>query len=162
MSNVPYLPSKAIAYAERWALGRNPNYLDFEKLGGDCTNFVSQCLLAGCGVMNETPLWGWYYHDAAHRAPAWTGVTYLHRFLTENRGSGPYGALVSLAQVQPGDVAQLSFSSGRYTHTALVVARKGEEIYLAAHTHDAWMRPLSTYQQPFRRFVHIQGARKET
>ena len=161
MRFMPYDRPRAIAYARQWALKRNPDYLDFEALGGDCTNFVSQCLLAGCGVMNETPLWGWYYHDAAHRAPAWTGVEYLYRFLTGNQGAGPYGAEVPLAQAQPGDVAQLSFSRGRYTHTALIAAREGEELYLAAHTRDAWMRPLSAYAQPFQRFIQIQGARKE-
>lgn len=35
------------AYAHRWAFGRNPEYLAFDRLGGDCTSFVSQCLLAG-------------------------------------------------------------------------------------------------------------------
>ena len=47
------------AYARRWALGRNPAYYDFTELGGDCTNFVSQCLFAGSGVMNLTPVTGW-------------------------------------------------------------------------------------------------------
>lgn len=31
----------ALAYARKWALGRNPAFLDFENLGGDCTNFIS-------------------------------------------------------------------------------------------------------------------------
>ena len=43
---------RAVEYALRWALSRNPEYYDFEDIGGDCTNFVSQCLFAGCGVMN--------------------------------------------------------------------------------------------------------------
>ena len=38
---------RAQAYAHRWAFGRNPEYLAFDRLGGDCTSFVSQCLLAG-------------------------------------------------------------------------------------------------------------------
>ena len=40
---------KALAYAHRWAFGRNPEYLAFDRLGGDCTSFVSQCLLAEIG-----------------------------------------------------------------------------------------------------------------
>ena len=36
---------RAQAYAHRWAFGRNPEYLAFDRLGGDCTSFVSQCLL---------------------------------------------------------------------------------------------------------------------
>jgi len=45
--NTAYNPSKAVAYAKKWAYGRNPNYKDYDPLGGDCANFVSQCLIAG-------------------------------------------------------------------------------------------------------------------
>ena len=50
----------AAAYAQRWAYFRNPDFLDFSDLGGDCTNFASQCIYAGSGVMNFTPTYGWY------------------------------------------------------------------------------------------------------
>ncbi len=42
-----YERQKAIDYARAWALGRNPVYHDYEKYGGDCTNYISQCLHAG-------------------------------------------------------------------------------------------------------------------
>ena len=35
-----------VNYARKWAFSRNPAYYDFENIGGDCTNFVSQCLYA--------------------------------------------------------------------------------------------------------------------
>ena len=53
----------AVAYAHRWAYGRNPRYYDYERIGGDCTSFASQCLYAGAGVMDFTPDLGWYYLD---------------------------------------------------------------------------------------------------
>jgi len=31
----------AVAYAREWALLRNPNYYDFEEIGGDCTKVQS-------------------------------------------------------------------------------------------------------------------------
>ena len=37
----------AVLYAHRWAYGRNPAFYDYEHLGGDCTNFASQCIYAG-------------------------------------------------------------------------------------------------------------------
>ena len=43
---------RAVAYARRWALDRNPLFVDFTGQGGNCTNFVSQCVLAGSCVMN--------------------------------------------------------------------------------------------------------------
>ena len=48
----PYDRAAALRYAEQWALRRNPDFFDFEELGGDCTNFASQCLYAGSRVMN--------------------------------------------------------------------------------------------------------------
>ena len=50
-----YNRANAVAYAKKWAYGRNPKYYDFSDLGGDCTNFASQCIYAGSGVMNYTP-----------------------------------------------------------------------------------------------------------
>ncbi len=155
-----YDRAKAIFYAQRWALRRNPAYLDFHGLGGDCTNFVSQCLYAGCGVMNDTPTYGWYYIDANHRAPAWTGVEYLYRFLTTNAGRGPYARETSREDIILGDIVQLGMPGEPYSHAALVVGMKDGELYVAAHTIDAWLRPLSAYRQPNRRFLHVEGARR--
>ena len=50
--NINYNRQKAVAYARRWALGRNPEFYDYNEIGGDCTNFVSQCVYAGIGIMN--------------------------------------------------------------------------------------------------------------
>ena len=44
---VRYNRQLAAKYAMDWAESRNPQYKDYEKWGGDCTNFVSQCLHAG-------------------------------------------------------------------------------------------------------------------
>ena len=47
---LPYNRSAAVEYAHQWAFGRNPEFYDFSQIGGDCTNFASQCLYAGGGV----------------------------------------------------------------------------------------------------------------
>ena len=46
-----YNRQKCLEYANQWALSRNPKYYDYEKIGGDCTNFASQCIYAGSGVI---------------------------------------------------------------------------------------------------------------
>ena len=74
MERIEYNRDLAVAYARQWAFRRNPAYYDFEKIGGDCTNFASQCLFAGIGVMNYTKDVGWYYRSLADRSAAWTGV----------------------------------------------------------------------------------------
>ena len=57
--------------------------MKFNSLGGDCTNFVSH-VYAGAGVMNYTPIFGWYYISSGNRAPAWTGVDEFYKFITQN------------------------------------------------------------------------------
>lgn len=156
---MPYRRLDAVRYAKQWAFKRNPAYLDFHTLGGDCTNFVSQCLLAGGAPMNWTPDVGWYYATAHNRAPAWTGVEQLYAFLTRNKGAGPYASDVPLSAVLAGDIVQLGHAGRRYTHAALIVGVERGELYVAAHTDDAWMRPLSSYAQANRRYLRIDGLR---
>lgn len=151
-----------VLYAHIWAYGRNPEFYDYEKLGGDCTNFASQCILAGSGVMNFTPTFGWYYIDANQKAPAWTGVPYLWNFLTRKEpSSGPVGIPCALEELRPGDVVQLSFKGEDFQHSPIVVSvRKpvtADNILVAAHSYDADNRPLSTYEYRQSRFLHIIG-----
>ena len=148
----------AVAYAHKWAFGRNPSYYDFENIGGDCTNFASQCIHAGGGVMNFTPTFGWYYVSAGRRAPAWTGVEYLWNFLTRTKQSpGPYGTPCALQDVRPGDIVQLSFDGVTYGHCPLVVSATPQGVLVAAHTEDADNRPLSSYSYQKLRCLHIGG-----
>ena len=160
----PYDRSRAVAYARYWAYRRNPEYLDFSDLGGNCTNFVSQCLYAGSGVMNDTPTLGWYYNTADDRTASWTGVEYLYNFLTQNRGDGPYGKEVPLQQVMPGDVAQFSNEEGVFYHTVLIVCVPQQptpaDVLVAAQSNDAYCRPLDTYPYAGVRFIHIEGVRR--
>ena len=152
----------AVTYAHQWAYGRNPFYYDYEHLGGDCTNFASQCVFAGSGVMNFTPTFGWYYIDANQKAPAWTGVPYFYNFLTRRTPSvGPMGEDCSLAELRPGDIVQLSFSGEEFQHSPVVVATgypiSPDNVLLAAHSYDADNRPLSTYEYQKIRMIHITG-----
>lgn len=158
----PYDRNAAVRYAHRWAYSRNPAFYDFSELGGDCTNFVSQCIYAGSGVMNFTPTFGWYYINANEKAPAWTGVPYLNNFLLRDALSvGPKAEQVGLEGLEPGDVIQLSFQGIAYQHTALVVSitdlPSPDTILVAAHSVDVDYRPLSTYDYQQIRCLHIIG-----
>lgn len=158
MIQVPYNRNAATAYARRWALGRNPAYFDFQGIGGDCTNFVSQCVYAGAKVMNYTPDVGWFYRSPDDRAAAWTGVDYLYRFLLQNQSVGPYGIEVPLRAVFPGDIIQLGNENGEYYHTLLVMSA-APHITVSAHSMDALNRSLASYQYGRIRCVHIVGVR---
>ena len=148
----------------RWAYFRNPDFLNFSDLGGDCTNFASQCIYAGSGVMNFTPTYGWYYLTSSNRTASWTGVHYLYQFLTSNQGVGPYATETGLLQMRPGDIIQLALDEDRFQHSPVVVEIRGliptpGTIYVAAHSYDADCRPLSSYPYRDIRCLHIEGVR---
>lgn len=152
-----YNRTRAVRYAERWAYSRNPAYDNFDAMGGDCTNFISQCLFAGGAKMQYRKTFGWYYTDLNNRAPAWTGVSQLYKFLTENKGIGPYGAECTAEELEPGDLVQLHFGTD-WAHTLLVVSVK-DGIRVAAHTDDCFDRPLDRYFYVKARYMHIVGVR---
>lgn len=162
LSLSPYDRAAAVRYAHRWAFGRNPGFYDYENIGGDCTNFASQCIYAGSLVMNFTPTFGWYYRTANDKAPAWTGVEYLRNFLTRTaRSVGPVAEETTLERLEAGDIVQLSFDGIGWQHSPVVVfsdrARSFDEVLVAAHSADADDRPLSTYEFSAVRFLHILG-----
>ena len=157
-----YDRNAVVLYAHQWAYGRNPAFYDYEHLGGDCTNFASQCVFAGSGVMNFTPTFGWYYIDSNQKAPAWTGVPYFYNFLTrQGRSVGPMGRDSTMEEIRPGDIIQLSFSGEAFQHSPVVVSVGDpitpENILVAAHSYDADNRPLATYEYRDIRFIHIEG-----
>lgn len=165
---IAYDREAAVRYAHRWAYGRNPAFYDYERIGGDCTNFASQCLYAGTGIMNPTPVFGWYYFNANDKAPAWTGVPYFYNFMTrEEQSPGPIGFEVDrdhLDLLKAGDFVQLGFSSkgSGYRHTPIIVEIRRpatlHTILVAAHSENSDNRPLDTYDYYDLRFIHITGA----
>ena len=158
MREIPYDRDAAVAYARKWALKRNPAYYDFEEIGGDCTNFASQSIYAGAGIMNYTPDTGWYYRSSNDRAAAWTGVEYLYEFLVNNKSVGPYGHLVSEDDAEPGDIVQLGTFCGKFYHSP-VITSVSPMILVAAHTYDALDRPLYAFNYAAVRFIRIDGVR---
>ena len=137
---LPYDRGAAVRYAHRWAYDRNPAYYDFSELGGDCTNFASQCLYAG------------------------SGVPYFYNFLTrKDSRPGPFGTEAGLGELEPGDFIQLSFAGGVFAHDPIVVEIRQpafpDTILMAAHSQDADFRPLSTYPYQALRGIHILGVR---
>ena len=151
----PYDRNAAVKYAKTWAKSRNPVYYDFESTGGDCTNFVSQCLFAGAKIMNFTPQTGWYYRSLSDRAPAWSSVFYLRNFLTKNVGVGPHAIVAEMKDVLPGDIVQFCEGNGRCYHSALIT-QVSPVILVAAHTYDAIDKSLSDYEYEAVKFLHIE------
>ncbi len=166
LREIEYNRYAAVNYALKWAYSRNPRFYDFEDLGGDCTNFVSQCLYAGCGIMNFSGFEnGWYYINGNDRSASWTGVQYLRRFLLTNEGTAVYGEEAPLERLEAGDVIQLRNSNGVLYHSLFVTFVKQpitpQNIFICAHSVDARDRRLSTYNYASAEGIHILGARYE-
>ncbi len=157
-----YDRNKAIAYAHKWAYGRNPAYANFDDMGGDCTNFLSQCLHAGGLPMVYRPTTGWFFNSLSSRAPAWTGVQPFYSFMTGRQKDRPYAVESTLEEVLPGDILQLSFNGGaQFQHGFFIVEigspRSPETILGATHTEDSDYRPLSHWFGVVWRCLHIVG-----
>lgn len=165
VKELPYDREKAVEYAHKWAYDRNPAYFDFENVGGDCTNFASQVLYAGSGVMNYTSTYGWHYRSSNDRTASWTGVNFLYKFLANNQGAGPFAQTVEVSAVKPGDIVQLSFEGGNVFNHSPVIVQTGavpavDNILIAAHTYDRDYYPLTNYVWKDIRFLHIIGVRR--
>lgn len=160
----PYDRERAVEYARLWATSRNPLFYDFTGGGGNCTNFVSQCLLAGGLTMDFTETFGWYYVDVNNRAPAWTGVREFYEFMCglgdfspQGARKGPFGNVVDRDAVEIGDVIQLGNAQGSFYHSLIVSGFRGDDILICAQSNDALDRPLSTYNYAMVRFLHVEG-----
>ena len=163
--NKPYNRARAVEYARKWALSRNPLFFDFTGGGGNCTNFVSQSILAGSLVMNPTEIFGWYYTSIDNRSPSWTGVREFYEFMcglgdfpSKSERVGPFCTEVGREIAEMGDIVQLSNRQGRFYHSLLVSGfDENGEILICAQSNDALDRPLSTYNDSVARFLHVEG-----
>lgn len=156
-----YNRENAVKYARKYALIRNPLFFTFEDIGGNCTNFVSQCVLAGSCVMNFTPTFGWYYLSVNRRSASWTGVDFFYDFLVNNTDVGPFGSEISLKDAEIGDIIQLSNGTNFY-HTLIISEITENEVLVCANSVDSLDRPLSSYDYASYRAIKINGVRYDT
>lgn len=139
---------------------------NFDGMGGDCTNFVSQIIYAGGAPFDTTGSYTWYYKGMSNRAPSWTSVSSLHNYLVNNDYIGPQGKVDSsnaayIAAI--GDVIQIDFGmDGTYDHSTSIVHHQTSitsQTTVAAHTNDRWNYPISNYSGT-KRWIHLTGYMK--
>ena len=158
---IEYSRNDALIYAKTWAYDRNPKFYDFSNIGGNCTNFVSQCLLAGNMPMNFSYPLGWFYKNINSRSPSFSSAKYLFNFLTNGFvRRGPIAAETHLSELKIGDIIQLSFDGNNYTHSLIVVEENELDPLVAANSDDTLGKPLSGYNFESCRALNILGAYK--
>lgn len=163
MKETLYDRKKAIQYAQNWAYKRNPQYYNFDNVGGDCTSFASQCIYAGSKIMNYSKQNGWYYINGNNKSPSWSGVEFLYNFLVQNKSIGPYGYETNQNEIELGDIAQLSFDGSKFSHSLVIVKIENKtdlnQIFISSHTFDSFNKKISEYNYEKIRFIHIEKVR---
>ncbi len=164
-----YDRQSAVEYARTWALGRNPSYKDYDQWGGDCTNFISQCVHAGkvpFDNQGKDEITRWYWYSDTSRTPTWTAADPFRRYLIGNNNEnttnyGVYAVQAEYNELEIGDIVQLIYE-GRAFHTMIIsqviLDDKGDllDYLICQHTYDLLDYPLSL-KEGERRYIKIFG-----
>ena len=89
-------------------------------------------------------------------------MEYFYNFLTGNaEGAGPFAEEVSADKIDVGDIIQLGRANGDFYHSPVVVDFSNRGVPLiAAHSYDAFNRPITSYRFEQIRYIHILGVRE--
>ncbi len=140
-----YSRSKAVTYAVKYALNYNPNYPDYNgATGGDCTNYISQCLYAG-GIKQHYGTYGsynsWYFKSDRDRSGSWTKASYFQKYIHGNNSKISATFPSSWYGVEEGDIIQI-VPSNSATHSMIITgvvyssATTRSDLLICCHTSD--------------------------
>lgn len=154
-----YKREKAVAYAKKYALIPNTKeWKNYESMGGDCTNFTSQCLFEGeipFDHQGKYVIDKWYWYSDHYRTPSFTSADAFKDYAIRNEGFGLVAKLGDMQTMEIGDIVQLGDLS-QTTHSMLVVdiirdeedPRITKDLLVAQHSGVGGIRgyniPLST------------------
>ena len=162
--------SSVVSYAYRWAEhGRQARNNSYPSFSNDCTNFISQAVLAGgvpmtgageCKHEATYAEWytqrssGWLCFDSWAWSTSWSVVDPFssYHFITASHARASFfdaGRLNDLrGAARPGDVVQLRATGGSpFYHSMIVTKKAAGEIYFTYHSgpgnQDVVDRPLA-------------------
>ena len=120
----------AVNYAIKYALQPNKEYKYFQSInedGGDCTNFVSQCLKAGGASMdyNEHRPW-WYNTKQGTASMCWAIAHSLYWYLRTNQSMNRAGIkgleVEGISELEIGDVVFYENYQNTIFHAAIITS----------------------------------------
>lgn len=150
-----YDRNTAVLYALKYGLNPNPSYKymkPFETVGGDCSNFISQCLKAGGAPMAFGTLKPWWYERKGTNnvsddtwSLSWTVANSLYLCLKvryEKKIWGLSGMEVDdINMLEEGDIIQYENSKGVIYHSAIITSFQaipgGRAPLITQHSYDA-------------------------
>lgn len=143
----------AVAYADKYACKYNKKYQNLNGIGGDCTNFVSQCL--GDKEGGKIPMDGTWYSRGGNGSLAWVRTVSFAQWLTYcgraskltkgtfqelNQPNDKYRA-GAIRELAPGDLIGYE-EKGRIQHFAIITGFDSKGYPLVnAHTTDRFHCP---------------------
>ncbi len=160
-----YNADAAVAYAKKHAKNPNPEYSNWTGYGGDCANFVSQCLHAGGMEMRGTPgtieasenLSNWFStgnsRDIKNKSETWRAAVGFRTYWTANANDTCTFSVVGSDSYNfgwKGDAVSLLQDTGNAFHTLIIVGYDdlNDDFLVAAHSDPALDRPLREYYKP--------------
>ena len=121
--SLTYTPSKAVEYARKYCKNYNKNYANYANQGGDCANFVSQCMIAG-GMSFKSCSVSWI--DGHGCLPR---VADLKSCLTQKGWKH--------SKTRPSSFkAGYPIFSTTHSHAMLATGNAGSGVYFCGHTND--------------------------
>lgn len=153
-----YSRTAAVSYAVKYALKPNPAFRYFklqQDTSGDCSNFISQCLLAGGAPMVYHSNNQWWYNNKGTSnvaddtwSQSWTVAHALYWLLKINNESnlpGPKGLEVSsVNMLKLGDVIFFENINGIKFHSAIVTSISNGIPLISHHSFEALNIPYNS------------------
>ena len=153
-----YSASRAVKYAKKFVSNGNSHFYSIS--GGDCTNFISQCVSYGFGSTSS------YTNSSSYRMtsgiwsagsgggfPAWESVSNHWTYMLQGKAGqeGPRASVRTWSSLINGDIMQIDFTSnGSYDHSTICVSKADNKF--AQHTSNGY-RYYSDYTGT-KRFYH--------
>ncbi|MCH5339387.1 MAG: amidase domain-containing protein [Acetatifactor sp.] len=157
-----YNASDAVAYAQKYFYPYNSEYPDWRPYGGDCANFVSQCLYAGGKSMKGTPGssssaqdWSnWFSSgnscNTSNVSSTWRGANAFKSYWQVNSSSYATFSYVGEESYDYGftvDAVSLLNENGSAYHTLIIVGYDpvNHDFIMGAHSDSTITKKLSEY-----------------
>jgi len=176
-----YNSKDAIDYAMTWVdpieVIRNNDFGVYDDYGGNCNNYISQCLNASGIPMDYLgdfdTQWKWYGdtvnedEDSYGESPSWAGVEEFYTYASENTGYGletVVGDNVYSGDV--GDIIQYA-NNGEWVHSVIVTEvikddqGNVQDYLINSNTTDRINYPASAYGYSELRLIKILGWNEE-
>ncbi len=155
-SGIHYSRNAARGYALQWYGSFNPHFNNFSASGGDCANFVSQCLIAGgMSLWQGTNGAGYGVYPDVDRPTTYSNGTipycdYLHQHFTKYEPVDYTYVVEGVNATIPADIAvgdAVIFgehAADHWEHAMVVVWIGASDIGLAGHSSAVWNQSFWT------------------